>query len=297
MVLAAKDWPDFTNATLLVGVDEDGNPLGVLVDGTGNLTAVLKGVGTEGLQTIGVDAKGRIEVFILDREDQWGETIRIGTSELAARMGSLVTWDWRGNVYYSTDFSCGSGSLLKYMQGTGALIEVSPERWLRGGYSLKMIAGDANEDYARVHGILSHPPSNRMGLQVAWSSIGAVPEVRICIRRYIANRIYYAKLRWLYADATVSILKADGNWQSLGDWLCPVADEAFNYMKVVADFDDLEYVRVLAGATEYDVSAYAVRQDGFANLDAVYFEVDAISDGTADEGIYLDHVILTVNEQ
>lgn len=297
MVSAAKDWPDFTRATLLVGVDAAGDPVGVLVDSDGNLNAVLKGMGATGLQTIGVDAQGRIEVFILDREDQWGETIRIGTSELAARLGSLVSWDWRGNVYYSTDFSCGSGSLFKYMLGTGALIDVSPVHWLHGGYSLKMIAGDANEDYARIRGNLSYPPSSRMGLQVAWSSVGSVPWVQICVKRSVGARVYAPKLRWTVGPASVSILKADGNWQNLG--LCPLPDddEAFSYMKLVVDFDSLEYVRAMVGAVEYDISDYAVWQEGAGSLNAVYFEVEVISDGAADEGVYLDHVVLTVNEQ
>ena len=41
MVNPAQDWPDFTRATLLVGVDSSGNPVGVLVDSDGNLSALI----------------------------------------------------------------------------------------------------------------------------------------------------------------------------------------------------------------------------------------------------------------
>jgi len=55
------DWPDFTRAILIVGKDADGNPVGVFVDGSGFLAAILKGQKPDTtLATVALDASGRI---------------------------------------------------------------------------------------------------------------------------------------------------------------------------------------------------------------------------------------------
>lgn len=298
MVLAAKDWPDFTNATLLVGVDKDGNPLGVLVDGAGNLTAVLKGMGATGLQTIGVDSDGRIEVFLLDHESQWGDVLRVGNAEMAARLGAAKTWDWRGQQYWFTDFCQGTGNLLKDVQGTGAEISLSPDYWIRGGYSLKLVGGSDGSRYADAKFWIDHPPSNIVGLEIHVSGVPDLDYLEIRLRKYVDNNVYRARLRFnpgLVPDK-MQIEDDAGDWQTVGNNFYGLNVEMFNHIKLVADFDTNKYVRALWGDTEVDLSAYSLYRVGAGYLNQMLAGVKIYSRDGENDSKYVDYVLVTVNE-
>lgn len=296
MVAAAKDWPDFTRATLLVGVDEDGNPLGVLVDDAGNLTAVLKGVGAEGLQTIGVDSQGRIEVFILDNESQWGDVLRIGNAEMAARLGSARAWDWRGQTLHYNDFGRGMGNVIRYPQGAGADFSIDPVYWVSGGYSLMMTAGSDGERYARVDFAVEHPPSLQMGLEACWSCTGPGELFKIEMRRGVGGWVWIAAIRHNYDLNRVQYRDSAGDWQSIANPYYFDGGEKFHRIKVVADFDAKKYVRILYADTEFDASAIGLYQSGIGYSSTIYCEIKLTGRVDENDVAYLDSYVVTVSE-
>ena len=296
MVASPPDWPDFTKAILLVGVDVSGDPVGVLVDSAGNLNAILKGQGVGGLTTVAVDANGRLETFILDQEDQWGDVIRIGTAELASRLGGLMKWDWRGNVVYSYDFGQGFGHHLQYPSGTGASIALDPVFWLHGGYSCKLIGGSDGAREARIRGITSHCPADRVGLQVCVSLIGSPESVTIELRRWSGGKVYYTNARWDRANFKAQYRDDAGAYQDLGDCLLGGEDEAFTYLKVVSDIGTLKYSRALFGAVQYDLTSYDLYQSGTGFLHSLYYDVSVISRSGNNDGCYVDSIVVTSNE-
>lgn len=296
MVEPAQDWPDFTRATLLVGVDSSGNPVGVLVDSDGNLNAILKGQGATGLQTIAVDADGRIEAFILDAESQWGDVLRIGTAELAARLGSLRVWDWRGQTLHSSDFAQGMGNVLKYPDGTGSAITLDPVFWQTGGYSVKLVGGSDGDHYARVDFLIEHPPSLQMGLEACFSYVSNFDDFKIEMRRYLDNKVYIAAIRHNRSTNRIQYQDSAGAWQDIANPFFLAGGEQFHRLKVVADFDTKKYVRILYADAEYDASALDLYQSGVGYLSTVYCEIKFTSRSGNNDVAYLDSYIVTVNE-
>jgi len=298
MVSAATDWPDFTRATLLVGVDAAGDPVGVLVDSDGNLNAILKGMGATGLQTIGVDAQGRIEVFLLDHESQWGDVLRVGNAEMAVRLGSAKTWDWRGQQYWFTDFGQGKGNLIVGLAGTGSEISLSPDYWVHGGYSLKLVGGSDGDRYADAKFWIDHPPSNIIGLEVHVSGVPDLDYLEIRLRKYVGNNIYRARLRFnpaLVPDG-MQIEDDNGDWQDVGNNFYGLNVEMFNHVKLVADFDTNKYVRALWGDTEVDLSAYSLYRVGAGYLNQMLAGVKLYSRSGENDSKYVDYVLVTVDE-
>jgi len=268
----------------------------VAVDSDGYIVAVLKGQVDSVLTTISVDAAGRIEAFVLDAESQWGDVIQVGNADLAARLGSLQAWDWRGSILYGTDFSGGSGNILKYPDGTGGSITVDPTYWLHGGFSLKLVAGSTATHSALARGILSHPPSTRIGLQACVSQLGTIETCTLELRRWSAGKTYYARLRWDKTNAELQYQNDAGNFVKIRSAYAPGEDEAFNYFKVVCDIDTLSYTRCLFAGYEDDLSDHGLYQVGTGFLDALYFSVEVVGRAGNNDGVWLDHLLVTVNE-
>lgn len=296
MVEPAQDWPDFTRATLLVGVDASGNPVGVLVDSDGNLNAILKGQGATGLQTIGVDSAGRIEVFLLDAEDQWGNVRKVGNAELAGRLGSPVTWDWRGNVLLLNMFGSGQGAIFHYHAGTGSSVEISPTTFITDGFSLHCEGGDADGDYAGYDGRLGVNPSGRFGFALAWAADGNFEEFTVSLWINVDGTAYLGRVRYTRGSNTLAYMDSAGSYQTIATPTYSANVYAFNRIKLVVDLTAETFLRVLWNDQEYDLSAYALR--AFAGLPQgtleYQFRVDPGT--TAQTGMYIDHHVITVNE-
>lgn len=338
MVEAAKDWPDFTRATLLVGVDDDGNPVGVYVDSEGNLSALLKGetaaealkairvdndgqliiiprgktgnyldVDTSGfltavlkgafagaLHTIAVDVNGRIEAFVLDSESQWGSVIRVGNSELAARLGGAVAFDWRGQVYYVHDFSDGKGGLYCTTSGAGASAVIDSEFKMRGGFSLKLTGGSDSSRYAKAQGIVGRNPSSRLGFLVAVSSWAETTD--IILRARPTTTRYIGVLRYNWGFQRLSYLDGAGVYQTIGTVNCQVYPYVFNSFKVVIDVSTFKYVRALVNDTEFDLSTYDLETDAAGYPGTCEYEILTTSRSGENDYNHIDHIVLTVNE-
>jgi len=295
MVNPAIDWPDFTKALLLVGVDASGDPVGVLVDSDGNLNAILKGQGATGLQTIAVDDNGRIEVFVLDSESQWGQVLRIGNAELASRLGSPTAWDWRGQVLVSADFSDGWSPGLLTTSGTGAAAVVSPDVWLHGGFSLKLTGGSDGGLYAAASVRTGPNPASRLGLAVIFSCSGPPDYLQLSITYQKGGTGYRSRVRIDFDNDQLQVYDYLGAWNNVGEVKPYANEDYFHSFKFVVDIDSGKYVRVLLDDVQVDISAYAPVTLGAGSellTSAVYLYSHAASNDYA----FVDSIVLTTGE-
>ena len=291
------DFPDWTRATLISGKDGSGNIVPILLGDNGQMYVLLQGEYAGAPHTIAVDAQGRIEAFVLETQSQWGDVIRIGNAELAGRLSSPKSWDWRGNVYYQNDFRHGIGNVLKYGGGTGTAIALSALYWINGGYSLKLTGGsDGNLD-AYINVLLDHPPSDQLGLEAFFSCTTDFDYIYLKLILYKAGKIYHAGL--MLDSATppdVKYLNSAGVWTTIGTSFVGVSINAFNHMKIVADFSALKYIRAMWGDTEYDLSAQSVYQPSTGYLNQMIAEFYLKSRSGHNDVCYLDYLICTVDE-
>jgi len=266
------------------------------VDVNGYLTAVLKGELDGSLYTASVDASGRLQAFILDSESQWGDVLKVGNSELAARLGGIKTWDWRGQVLFQNDFSKGMGNVLRYPSGTGSSITFDPSYWQTGGYALKLVAGSDSDHDAALEFLVESPPSLRIGLEVAWSYVLNFQYLWIQLRRYVGGVIYYADWRYDGVNYRLEMRHPTGSWVQYGNPYFLAGPEQFHRMKVVADFDAKTYVRALDADHEWTLSQYDLYHVGTGFLSTIYCRVDWIGRPGYNDVGYLDSVIVTVGE-
>jgi len=285
---------DATGQAIMVPRGASGNYLDV--DGSGYLTAVLKGIFGGALHTISVDANGRIDAFLMDGADQWGQTLRIGNAELAARFSNLRTYDWRGSSLYSCDFSHGlSGGVVNWL-GAGGAVNLDPVYWRNGGYSLKLTGGSTLGRQAWMMMRIGAPPSARLGMQVEFAIDPDCDEFGIALGRDWGA---FARIGGLTLDMNTNNLEYTDATYTHTHFAAKtvIAGSAiFHKMKLVFDFATCKYVRGLFDGTEYDMSAYTGYSVAAVGVDDITVQFWITSRGAANDVAYVDNFTVTTNE-
>lgn len=219
-------------------------------------------------------------------------------AELAARLGSIVTFDRRGNVIFLENFD---GSLAKVYPGTGGVggsIAISNERARHGNFSCKMVTGNTIGDYAYVDAVVSYPVLSKMGLEICLS----LP-LTANIQDFIVYLGMYEGLTWW--DAAVLWDVDSDRWQYWnGSDYVPLSppyyyywgEVPFYHIKLVVDFVNKKFVRLIADHQVYDLEGIAVPSSGVAYPPCVCGGIDISTRVNDVCTAYLDSMIITQNE-
>lgn len=238
-------------------------------------------------------------------QPDWGGSAPLATvysiqdlAELAARLNSIVTFDRRGNVIFLEDFE---GSLSKCYHGTGGIggsIAVNSERSRHGSFSCKMITGNAIDDYAYVGALVAYPVLSKMGIEICWTLPGTsnIKAIDLSLDLFDGTKDWYAFVQWVASSHTWQYHDGDG-WISLSPTVNYYeGDTQFNHTKLVADFVNKEYVRLIANNQVYDLGGIALPSTPSADNPYLAGEVDTYTRVNAVCTVHLDSVIITQNE-
>ena len=268
----------------------------VSVDATGQLTAILKGLYGGVYTPLSVDVSGRIQAFMLDSEDQWGQTLKTGNSDLAARLGAMKTYDWRGSVIYQTDFSHGCTADNQAVAGAGAAISLDIEHWETSGYYLKLVGGSNGAGTATWYLQKGTPPMARGGMEVAFSFNTSLLNFSLILALNDATNLLYCGVR---VDTVANQLQYYNN---VGAWVNFAAiapgwfSGTFYPLKFVVDWSTRRYVRCMFNRVQYDLSALGIRVFAPTGIPYTLAQAVAGSRPTFNDPCWLDKVVLTVNE-
>lgn len=283
---------DTDGQMIMVPRGQSGNYMSV--DGDGYLTAILKGLQAGTLTTIGVNAEGQLECFVLDDEDQWGTVIKSGNSELAGRLGSAYTWDWRGRVLHILDFAEGLAGLSTATAGAGGAAVLSADYWQCGGYSVKLTGGSDGSRYAEVQGYAPLPPGYCFGVEAGFSCDGVPEYVYIKVEYYNATDKYTYHIRYNFATGWVQYLDADSAWQNAALVAIRTHKQDFHVLKLVCRFDllNIKIQRLLLDNTQWTATAVVPSTGDAANPHFRYY-VGVTSNSGDNDVVYVDRIILT----
>jgi len=267
------------------------------VDASGFLTTVLKGTYGAELKTVAVDADGKLNAFIYDTVDAWGQVSTVGLSELAARMGSPLRYERSGQLYFADSFEYGLQRWVRTLAGLGAAVAIDPATFCTGGYSCKLTGGSNGGHYVALishHGTL---PVGRMGIQCAFAPTGVFGE-------FWLDTTYWAGATWYRMavglnDATgqIHIVAYPGGDTVVGTYVLQTRGmSVFNSLKIVGDLSAERFVQLRLNNQTIDLSAYRMTAQGGVWPPGIDAFVTMYSRNGFNDVMYIDDYVLTFAE-
>jgi hypothetical protein len=284
----------FTN--IMKGL-EGANLRTIAVDADGNIVGVFKGDYGGTLKTVAVDTEGRIQAVLTDPEDVFGNPHHMGASELASRLGSIRTFDRRGTTYWMDDFE---SSTLKWHSSTmlaGGSGALSTDTARNGDNSFKMVTDNTIHRGWQLVKRFATPKSDNVGVEINFSSASDIWELAIELTMYSGAYKYPAWITWTESNNTLKYYDSAGAYQTISDNVHHFQDEHLFYpIKLVADFNNHKYLRLIHGETEFDLSAHDLKSSVSATHAWLVLNVNFVTKENVAKTCYLDDIIITQNE-
>lgn len=239
-------------------------------------------------------------MFLKDPVDVWGNEVVIGNAELAARLGSPMMFDRRGDILYHDDFE--SPTLKCYPRAYGNATSNRSNSYSRSGdFSLKCttdaIVGSG--DYAGL--MYSHNDFHigNVGTQISFMCADVANDYKIMnfLYWYDGSNVYRALIYWYNATGKLWYNNSLGVMTELaGTYKYKYSERNFAAIKLVVDMEKKEYVRVLLFGSEIDMSGIAIENDGATSDRYLYTSFTIGNESAVSSTMYFDNYILTENE-
>jgi hypothetical protein len=217
--------------------------------------------------------------------------------ELAARLGSIVTYDRRGDVVFYDDFSCG---LCGW--NTFQLTEVPEPRIVaypavRGRYAVRMETYADVGYYATLIRYIPHPALSRIGLEVAFIPTDGSYQFMITLNRHTGTAMLEHSAWYDHTTGQLRIIAAGGLIVWVGTpGVQSTLNNNFISMKLVVDLVAGRYTRLLFNRHRYDVSGYAPYSRPDTTPAVLGVRLRVINTSGTLSVVYVDDVIVTQNE-
>lgn len=287
---------DWLRAYALMGL-YDGKQVQIELGPGGLMYAVLRGMGPEGLTTVKLDKVGRISAFVIDSSDAWGQILAVGNAELAARLGSLVQYDRRGQVILATDFSDGWGPWRTLTNEEATTVVLDPAIYRQGGYSVKCTGGTAAAGNVKMFAQLPALPLRTLGLSVFFSYYALAAHIDLLLSYDDGITNHRGWFTFDVAAETLSVIDGEGDPHSVATGVkIEEQERAFTYMKLVIDGDNDSYLRVMFNDIEEDLSSVALQPLDTGGIPKIGVSIWAYPRSEVADIIYLDCPIVTINE-
>ena len=221
----------------------------------------------------------------------------IDLAELAARLGSIVSFDRRGDVIFLEDFE---GRLGRWYTGSS-----DDEGYVRLTYGItrsgfgacRLYAPATDGEWVYMYTNLPEPVPSKLGLEFSFSGwyMQGIFQWEISLRNAGGfGRFYRGRIT---SDGDkVQIYNVD-TWEDIATRtdLFP-GEQQYYPIKMVIDVENHKYVRLIVGGESYDISAYSPRE--LSPPDVVYLHIlfERYADGSVFRMSHIDDVILTQNE-
>ncbi|OGN97553.1 MAG: hypothetical protein A2Y89_06720 [Chloroflexi bacterium RBG_13_51_18] len=219
--------------------------------------------------------------------------------ELAARLGSICTFDRRGDVVFLDDFESGLGSWQKIAGGTGSDAVISADNARNGFLSCKMTTGSDGTKLIRLARYLPLPVYSAFGVEfsVAISPFAITGYLTGDILVYDGVNVNKFMIKYDLADQNLYMYDSAGAWV---DMAMPYELQRYTYLfhtiKLVGDFSTDRWKRVIVDNFTVDLSGYAVYTAASAGNPMMEVNIILHTDDDANRYVYLDDFIITQNE-
>lgn len=224
-------------------------------------------------------------------------SLPIDMGELAARLGSIVTFDRRGDVIWLEDFENG---LNKWVEGTtfaNAEVYLSAVSSFRGAYACAIVTSDQADGYTYLTRDFQPAVLGQVGVEITYQISDVEVDFDLGISHYTGSDEYAYRVKHDTSANKLYYYHRTAGWtEVLADVYGSTYPTAWNTMKLVVDLADEEYVRVVFNDQEASLKALTCPHTTIGADPGLNAIIRVHGDTDATYTAYLDNVILTQNE-
>ena len=291
------DRPDYTDVTLIKGTDADGNLVTIAVDAAGNIIAVMKGEYAGTLKTLAADDQGRLIAIITDPADVWGYAKQMGMAELATRLGSVATFDKRGDVIWMDDFESGVERWKYEEDVAGGSLVWSPYRAKSGAFSAALTPPPQQYKQAYMSHYFNISVLSKMGFEFSWVNTSHPYWLGLKISLYDRTYLHQPEILCYPGEAHIDYRDENSNMQYLTtNFTFRDHPWVFHTIKLVLDFTTKKYLRLIADDTEFDMSTFQYPLEASSYAPHGWMTIFVASYNATPPTYYIDSAIITTNE-
>lgn len=217
--------------------------------------------------------------------------------ELAARLGSLDTFDRRGNVIFIDDFESTLNKWHVLYTAGVAKAEITAKYAHSGCFSALLKTDSGSGKIQCIRHSMPYPVLSKLGFEFSFS-IGENIDYFILDAELNDDTYRYQPVIMLYTQSTKGKYRdKNGEWQNLPQIThIGLASYAFNTCKLVVDYPNKKYARLIVNNVSMDLSSITLQTGGYVPIPDIQLELKITNEGI-DPGIaYIDDVIITQNE-
>jgi hypothetical protein len=218
-------------------------------------------------------------------------------AELAVRLGSIVSFDRRGDVVWMDDFEDNINRWYLTGLGTGSDIALSTTRAHQGAKSAALTPGNAVDDWACISKSTGAVIPSKIGFSIATTITDEIDHYIIEIEYYDGTKDHIAKLRYDRINKTLAYFSSAETYTTFAEGIKLKEYPALFYnLKLVIDVNSREYVRVLTDTVEYDLSGIGYTTYNSTDPPLLTVSYKVVNNDTGNFTVYADNAIITQNE-
>lgn len=218
-------------------------------------------------------------------------------AELAARLRSVVTHNREGTVVYIETFESGMSPWQTTEAGTGAEIIVSNANYRSSGYSCKMTGGSDGAHGAQMFRRFPYPALGRYGLEFSALLDTDLQYLIWMLQLRDGTTEYQFQVTYNPATEELIVREAGGGYTTAATGVVlDTGSGLFHTLKLVADFANGTYLRLIVNETEYDLSDYTAYSFANATNPHILVTITMYSNVGTNAVVYVDDLIVTRNE-
>jgi len=217
--------------------------------------------------------------------------------EVAARLGSPVTIDRRGNLIWFDDFEAANAVKWKTLLSTGSTAELNTAYAWMNNASMKLTTHTDSGDFAAIVKYLPIPIDNSVGIEFRYRLGDGKPITQINLTGYTGSYYFSGAVRYNFNTSKLYYLNSLGVYSEITNTDYNGNDgEYWHYLKLALNWSTKKYIRLMYNNTTYDLSDIALYTAASATKNMLAIALTCIADTDAAASIYVDNVILTQNE-
>jgi len=218
-------------------------------------------------------------------------------SELAVRQGSINRFDRTGTVLFQEAFDYGRGNWFENSYPAGAFATLNGEYFSTRPYSLRLQSTTDVGSYCGVSCCLPFPFMAPMGIEVHFKGYTQFKQLIMQFILHDGTSQHRIDCAINGDDDNIKVYKWPGGYTSVSeDDLYFGVGSPFHVLKIVADPLTGYYHRLMIDEMDYSIPTFAIRKTSPSSRPQLYGLIMLIPTSGDVETVFIDNIIITINE-